>query len=175
MSWPNLITSLFLLAIAVLAFNSADTDEVRFSKGLPPLHGKNLIRRLCIGGVIYALACTALALAVLFCEAPSMWGALALIPIGFGWWDGLFRLFLNLMRKKPWWYLGPSLRGKQESAIDTVFWKAAYGLWVRDGEKLEFYATGRRAGTWAYVADALLVAIGAIALVLLSRADAMPG
>jgi hypothetical protein len=168
----------FLGVLTFHAFNAADTDTLRFDKGLPPDHDGNFKKRLAYGAIVYVLACVAWAVARLTMHVDSMLGVLALIPMGLGWWDASFRLLLNLMRERPWWYLGPSRRTKHESAIDTRFWKAAYGHWsIEESDRpvLVFSATGKRAGALAYGFDALLWIIGAIALVLLSRADAMPG
>lgn len=52
----------------------------------------------------------------------------------------VFRTTLNLLRGKPWWYLGPNIRGKGESWYDTLYWNALYTR-----QAIEW-----RPGYWAY-------------------------
>ena len=74
----------------------------------------------------------------------------------------VFRTSLNLIRRKPWWYLGPNIRGKGESWYDTLYWNALYtrqAIEWRPGYWAYYSTEGKGAGLLATFAEVSAFAV----------------
>ena len=100
-------TTIFLLAVAIIAYLEARNDTDAINNGLPINHKDELIERcvaVFMGGLLTCLAFHA-----------WEWRTLLWMPMAWGLFTPSFRWMLNRMRSKPWYYLSRS------NCYDTAF------------------------------------------------------
>lgn len=137
MTISAILTILILIALLLHAFNCADKDTADFDEQKRPDHGGNLKKRLLFGALAWFAVSVAWLLMWPYGMGYPRFGFLLLVPMGFGWWTMCFRLFLNAMREKSWYWMGPALddRGPDDSGYDH-FWH--WLAWVAGGKRMVF-------------------------------------
>lgn len=138
------IIILYLASLLWSAYAEADIDAKNIAAGVPINHGNELAERIFNAGCIWAMGGM-----VMFMFTNNAWLSLPMAPMGWAWWTMNFRLRLNSKRRKDWRYVSKS------NWYDWQFIKRTP-------------AGITRAGTIAYIFEALVFALSATVFVALS-------
>ena len=163
-----MIPAVFLFILGVIAFSEACHHFKDIERHRPINHGYALAFRIAIGSVMFAV------MSVTHWLLAEDYRFLLLAPMGWAWWTAWFRFLLNNMRGKDWRYVSPSnwydrlflgYGFRRMSFWDLVAAKSSYrGLY---GNAPEVTRHVHRAGTLAYVFEALVFAASIAAYFLL--------
>ena len=178
-----MIPAVFLFTLGVIAFSESCHHFKDIERHRPINHGYALAFRLGIGSVMLAV------MSVTHWLLAEDYRFLLLAPMGWAWWTAIFRFTLNNLREKDWRYLGKdagydcfwlykTFTGPDRviliaSMLEIYYCdKPTFTIYLNTKDLVvcvdEYGAKVHRAGTLAYVFEALVFAASIAAYFLLA-------